>query len=59
VVGATLTKEAREMINKQVFQFPIIYTNPIGRIAFGWGAHETVGDECQGLKMKKLLESML
>jgi hypothetical protein len=47
------------MINKQVFQFPIIYTNPIGRIAFGWGAHETVGDECQGLKMKKLLESML
>ena len=43
------------MIDKQVFQFPIIYTNPIGRIAIGWGAHQTVADECKNLKIKKAL----
>ena len=43
------------MIDKQVFQFPIIYTNPIGRIAIGWGAHTTVADECKTLKIKKPL----
>jgi alcohol dehydrogenase class IV len=42
-------------MNKQVFQFPIIYTNPIGRIAMGWGAHETVADECKAIKIKKAL----
>ena len=43
------------MINKQVFEFPIIYTNAIPRIAFGWGSHETVADECKALKIKKAL----
>ncbi len=43
------------MINKQIFEFPIIYTNPIPRIALGWGAHETVADECKSAGMKKAL----
>jgi len=43
------------MIDKEVFQFPIIYTNPIGRIAIGWGAHQTVADECKALNIKKAL----
>jgi len=42
-------------MNKQVFQFPIIYTNPIGRIAMGWGAHQTVADECKAINIKKAL----
>ena len=43
------------MINKQIFQFPTIYTNPMGRIALGWGVHETVADECKALNIKKAL----
>jgi formaldehyde dismutase / methanol dehydrogenase len=43
------------MINKQIAQFPIIYTNPIGRIAIGWGAHETVADECKSIGIKHAL----
>ena len=43
------------MINKQIFKFPIIYTNPIPRIALGWGAYETVGNECKDAGMKKAL----
>jgi alcohol dehydrogenase class IV len=43
------------MINKQIAQFPIIYTNPVGRIAVGWGAHETVADECKNIGIKKAL----
>ena len=43
------------MINKEIFEFPIIYTNPIPRIALGWGAYQTVGDECKAAGMKKAL----
>ncbi len=43
------------MINKQIFEFPITYTNAIPRIALGWGAHETVADECKDAGMKKAL----
>jgi formaldehyde dismutase / methanol dehydrogenase len=43
------------MINKSVAEFPVIYTNPIPRIAFGWGAYETVGDECKNAGIKKAL----
>jgi alcohol dehydrogenase class IV len=43
------------MFNKTVHQFPIIYTNPIPQIALGWGAYETIGDECNKKGMKKAL----
>ena len=43
------------MINKQMYEFPITYTNVIPKIALGWGAHETVGDECKAAKIKKAL----
>ena len=43
------------MINKEIYEFPIIYTNPIPRIALGWGAYQTVGDECKAAGMKKAL----
>jgi alcohol dehydrogenase class IV len=43
------------VINKEIFEFPIVYTNPIPRIALGWGAYQTIGDECKALGMKKAL----
>ena len=43
------------MINKQIFEFPITYTNAIPKIALGWGAYETVADECKAAGMKKAL----
>ena len=43
------------MINKQIHEFPITYTNPIPKVALGWGAHETVADECKAAGMKKAL----
>ena len=43
------------MINKEIFEFPIIYTNPIPRIALGWGSYQTAGDECKAAGMKKAL----
>ncbi len=43
------------MINKEIFEFPIVYTNPIPKIALGWGAYQTVGDECKAAGMKKAL----
>ncbi len=43
------------MIDRDIFEFPIIYTNPIPRIALGWGAYQTVGDECKATGMKKAL----
>jgi methanol:N,N-dimethyl-4-nitrosoaniline oxidoreductase len=43
------------VINKEIFEFPIIYTNPIPRIALGWGSYQTVGDECKAAGMKKAL----
>ncbi|MEJ2740242.1 MAG: iron-containing alcohol dehydrogenase, partial [Dehalococcoidia bacterium] len=41
------------MINKEIFEFPIHYTSPLCKIAIGWGAHETVADECKALNIKK------
>lgn len=43
------------MINKEIFEFPIVYTNPIPKIALGWGAYQTIGDECKAAGMKKAL----
>lgn len=43
------------MINKEIFEFPILYTNTIPRIAIGWGAYQTVGNECKAAGMKKAL----
>jgi alcohol dehydrogenase class IV len=43
------------VINKEIFEFPILYTNPIPKIAIGWGAYQTVGDECKAAGMKKAL----
>lgn len=43
------------MINKQMFQFPILYAGPIGRVAIGWGAHQTVADECKKAGINKAL----
>jgi methanol:N,N-dimethyl-4-nitrosoaniline oxidoreductase len=43
------------VINKEIFEFPIIYTNPIPKIALGWGAYQTVGDECKAAGMKNAL----
>ena len=43
------------MINKQVFEFPITYTNDFASLALGWGAHETVANECHNAGIKKAL----
>jgi len=43
------------MINKQIREFPITYVGVSGRVAIGWGAHETVANECKGLNIKKAL----
>jgi alcohol dehydrogenase class IV len=43
------------MINKQMRQFPIIYSSAIGKIALGWGVYETVADECKAASIKKAL----
>jgi methanol:N,N-dimethyl-4-nitrosoaniline oxidoreductase len=43
------------MINKEIFEFPIVYTNPIPKIALGWGAYQTIGNECKAAGMKKAL----
>ena len=43
------------MINKEIYEFPIVYTNPIPKIALGWGAHQTIGDECKAAGMKKAI----
>jgi alcohol dehydrogenase class IV len=43
------------MLNKEIFEFPIVYTNPIPRIALGWGAYQTIGDECKAAGMKNAL----
>lgn len=43
------------MIDKRVRQFPISYTNVIGQTAIGWGAHETVADECKAVGIKNAL----
>ncbi len=43
------------MINKEIFEFPIVYTNPIPKMALGWGAYQTIGDECKAAGMKNAL----
>ena len=43
------------MIDKRIFEFPIIYTNQIGQVAIGWGVHETVANECKAAGIKKAL----
>jgi hypothetical protein len=42
-------------INKSTFEFPIIYTGVIGKIAIGWGVHQTVADECKQANIKNAL----
>ena len=43
------------MINKEMKQFPINYTQPVEKNAIGWGVHETVADECKIANIKKAL----
>ena len=43
------------MLNKEMIEFPIVYTNPIPKIALGWGAYQTIGNECRDAGMKKAL----
>lgn len=43
------------MIEKNVFEFPISYTTVLGQIAIGWGAHETIADECKSANIKNAL----
>ena len=43
------------MIDKRVFEFPISYMNQIGQTAIGWGAYETVADECRMAGIKNAL----
>ena len=43
------------MINKRMIQFPITYTDRIGGILLGWGAHETVADECHKASIRNAL----
>ena len=42
-------------MEKKVFEFPIHYTAVIGKIAIGWGVHETVADECKAVNIKRAL----
>jgi alcohol dehydrogenase class IV len=42
-------------MNKNVFEFPICYSSVIGKVAIGWGAYETVADECKMAGIKKAL----
>jgi alcohol dehydrogenase class IV len=42
-------------INKNIFEFPIIYSAVIGKIAIGWGVHQTVADECKQANIKNAL----
>lgn len=43
------------MFNKQIFQFPIVYTFERPRVAIGWGVHETIADECKAADIKHAL----
>lgn len=43
------------MINKEMIEFPIVYTNIIPKIALGWGSYQTVGNECKAAGMKHAL----
>jgi alcohol dehydrogenase class IV len=50
-----LQEREKAVIDKKVFEFPIHYTMIIGQIVIGWGAHETVADECKAANIKKAL----
>jgi formaldehyde dismutase / methanol dehydrogenase len=44
------------VIEKKISEFPLVYTRgAIAKIAIGWGAHETVADECKSANIKKAL----
>jgi len=43
------------LLNKQMIQYPIIYSRPGGKTGIGWGAHTTVADECKMANIKKAL----
>jgi alcohol dehydrogenase class IV len=43
------------MLNKEMKQFPIHYTQTVERNAIGWGVHQTVADECKAADIKKAL----
>ena len=43
------------MLEKRIFEFPIIYSNRIGQVAIGWGVHETVANECKAAGIQKAL----
>jgi formaldehyde dismutase / methanol dehydrogenase len=43
------------VIAKNIAEFPVIYTNVIPRIAFGWGAYATAADECKDAGIRKAL----
>ena len=43
------------MINKEMKQFPINYTQTVEKNAIGWGGHQTVADECKTANIKKAL----
>ena len=45
------------MITQNIQQFPIKYGNSsrLGKVAFGWGAHTTVADECKACGIKNAL----
>lgn len=43
------------MINKRMIEFPISYTMVFGKVAIGWGVHETVAEECKAVNIKKAL----
>ncbi|NLA74988.1 MAG: iron-containing alcohol dehydrogenase [Deltaproteobacteria bacterium] len=43
------------MINKNLYEFPVLYTSSIPRVALGWGSHETIADECKANHIKNAL----
>ena len=45
------------MINRDIYQMPIVYcnSNRMGKIANGWGCHTTVGNETKEDGIKQAL----
>jgi methanol:N,N-dimethyl-4-nitrosoaniline oxidoreductase len=44
-----------DMIDIDMAEFPVLFTNAIPRIIFGWGAHKTVADECKAAKISRAM----
>jgi len=42
-------------VNKEIFEFPLSYADPLPRICTGWGSYATAGDECKRAGIKKAL----